>query len=298
MKAYRLLLAGALAATAVLPAVAASSLANLSTRGLVGSASGSLIAGFVVEGPAAKSILIRGVGPGLAAFGVPNPAADVAINLFNSAGQLMTDNHGYLTDPNADIVALTALRTGAFPLSEPGDSATIVTLAPGAYSIEVAPGSATAPDGTALLEVYDADADGNASRIINLSTRGQVGATAGTLITGFVVDGTTAKTLLIRGVGQDLALFGITNPAAPVDINVYDSTGTLVASNSGYLNDPNAATTVQTAALVGAFPLSNAGDSALTVTLAPGAYTVEVSPTAADAPDGIGLVEVYDADNN
>jgi hypothetical protein len=181
-------------------------------------------------------------------------------------------------------------------LSDAGDSATRVTLAPGAYTVEIAPNSTDALDGTALLEVYDADPVGGTGRIANLSARGQVGATAGPLISGFVITGTTSKMLLVRGIGPELAAFGIANAAGPVDINIFDANRNIVATNSGFLNYANAAASVQTAALVGAFPLSDGGESAVVVSLAPGAYTIEVTPTASDANDGVGLVELYDAD--
>jgi hypothetical protein len=287
-----LLLGGAVAASAQPSPV----IANLSTRGFVGSASGSLIAGFVVEGTAAKNVLIRGIGPGLAEFGVTNPAAAVSVNVYDQSGNLVAANHGFQTDPNAALTAETAATVGAFPLTAAGDSAVLASLAPGAYSIEIAPDASDAPDGDALLEVYDADAPGSGSTIANLSSRGQVGASAGTLISGFVIAGDTAKNVIVRGVGPDLAMFGVANPAAAVDITIYDASGNIVATNSGYQNDPNAANVVQDDAALGAFPLNDPGDSELLANLAPGAYTVVVSPTASDAPDGVGLVEVYDAD--
>ena len=286
-----------LAATALASAHAASSLANLSSRGLVGSASGSLVAGFVVEGSEAKSILLRGVGPGLAAFGVVNAASAVTVNIYDAGGHLITTNRGFQTNPNADLVAETASRVGAFPLSAEGDSATCVTLMPGAYSLEIAPGSQDAPDGSALLEVYDADPAGTTGRLANFSTRALVGPTTGTLISGFVITGTASKILLIRSVGPDLAVFGIANAAGPLGIRVFDSNYHLVAKNTGYLTGPDAVTLVRTAAQVGAFPLGDTGDSAVVVLLAPGAYFVEATSSTSDAPGGVGLVEVYDADS-
>ena len=116
------------------------------------------------------------------------------------------------------------------------------------------------------------------------------------MISGFVVSGTASKNLLIRGVGADLAAFGVANAAPAVGIAVYDATGRLVASNQGYLAGANTAGVVQTAAAVGAFPLADPGDSALVASLPPGAYTVELSPASVDAPDAVGLLEVYDAD--
>ena len=58
------------------------------------------------------------------------------------------------------------------------------------------------------------------SSIANLSSLGPVGQNAGNLIAGFVIEGTVPKDVLIRGTGPDLANFGVTNPAGPVDINV------------------------------------------------------------------------------
>lgn len=275
---------------------AGSSIANLSSRGPVGQAAGNLIAGFVVAGTAPKNLLIRGTGPGLATFGVGNPAAAVGINVYDTAGDLVASNSGFQSDPNFMATEQTAAELGAFPLSDPGDSEVLVSLPPGAYSVEIAPNAADAADGDALLEVYDADAPGGDSIIANLSTRGQVGATAGSLTSGFVVSGTAPKNVLIRGVGPELALFGVNNAAAAVDINVYDASGNLVASNSGFQNDPTADADAQIAAAIGAFGMNDPGNSEVLLNLAPGSYTVEMVPTNQDAPDGVALLEVYDAD--
>src|SRR5258708_4845085 len=128
-----LLIASWLATMALASAHAAGSLANFSSRGLVGSASGGIVAGFVVKGPDAKSVLLRGIGPGLAEFGVANAASAVNIYLYDAAGNLITANRGFQNNPNADLVAETAAQVGAFPLSAEGDSATRITLLPGAY---------------------------------------------------------------------------------------------------------------------------------------------------------------------
>ena len=289
------LLAGAAATALAQPA--ASAIANVSSRGLVGAGAGSLIVSFVVEGSTPKQLLVRGVGPGLADFGVDAPASAVAINVYDSSGAIVAGGAGLPGDPTSDAVAQEAAQLGAFPLHNSGDSEILATLPPGAYSVEIAPNAADAPDGDALLEIYDADAPGSGSTIVNLSTRGEVGASAGTVTAGFVVDGNSPKNLLIRGVGADLNSFGVGNAAPAVGLAVYDAAGNLVAANNGYQNDPGAAATMQTAAAVGAFPLGDAGDSALLVNLAPGAYTVEIAPGAADADDAIGLLEVYDVDS-
>ncbi len=272
-------------------------LANLSSRGQVGPNAGSLVAGFVVQGTAPKAILIRGVGPGLGLFGVGNPSAAVAINLYDSTGNLIATKNGFQDDPDSETITQTAASVGAFPLTAgPGDTAMLATLAPGGYTIEIVPNESNPTDGDALLEIYDADAPGATSKIANLSSRGHVGASAGSLIAGFVITGDAPKSMLIRGIGPDLAQFGISDAAGDVRLNVYNSNGELIASNTGFQTDPAADKTVQTSAGVGAFPLTNPGNSAMLVTLPPGGYTVEVAAADPDAADGVALVEVYDAD--
>ena len=291
------LVAGSAVATfAQTPVVPTTAIANLSSRGMVGAGAGTLIAGFVIEGSAPKQVLVRGVGPGLQEFGVTNPAAVVAINVYDAAGNIVTSNSGFQNDPNADATAQVAARVGAFPLSNAGDSEVLATLTPGAYSVEIAPDAADAPDGDALLELYDADAPDSGSTIVNLSTRGEVGASAGTMISGFTVTGDASKNILIRGVGPELAEFGVPNPANGVRISVYDAQENLVASNDG--GDPSATPAMDgVAAAVGAFPIGNDGSAALLVNLSAGSYTVQATATADDAADADAMIEVYDADD-
>ena len=59
---------------------------NLSGRGIASSGSGALTAGTVVPGPAAKSMLIRGVGPTLAEFGVAGVLSDPALTVYDRFG--------------------------------------------------------------------------------------------------------------------------------------------------------------------------------------------------------------------
>ena len=151
MKKSLFLLALSLATAASLSA--AGTLANLSSRGLVGQSSGSLIAGFVVEGTGPKAVLIRGVGPGLAQFGVGNPAADIAINVYDGGGNLVAANDGFLTDPNAATVGTVSAAVGAFALTSASrDAAVLTSLEAGSYTAVVSGvGGAT---GTALVEIY------------------------------------------------------------------------------------------------------------------------------------------------
>ena len=68
-----------------------------------------------------------------------------------------------------------------------------------------------------LLKISNADT----SRVIQVSTRGQVGVGNDILISGFVIDGTSPKTVLVRAVGPTLGAFGVTNALADPQVAIY-----------------------------------------------------------------------------
>lgn len=129
-------------------------LINLSIRGLVNSASDPLIAGFVVSGTQPKRVLVRGVGPTLANFGVENALSDPILNI-ESAGQTVASNDNWQDDDQSLIEAANQL-VGAFALdAESLDAAILITLPPGIYTAVVT-GADDTP-GPALVEVYEVE---------------------------------------------------------------------------------------------------------------------------------------------
>jgi hypothetical protein len=162
--------------------------------------------------------------------------------------------------------------------------------------------TAGAETGAGLAEIYDASPSANtdAQRLVNLSTRGTVEPGAdGLLIGGFVVTGNAPKRVLLRGIGPTLGAFGVTGTLVDPRLAIYAGT-TLVAQNDDW-SVPAPLTAQQTAATaaelttaaqsVGAFALgAGAKDAAILVTLAPGAYTAQVSATTT----GVALVEIYE----
>jgi beta-glucanase (GH16 family) len=130
------------------------------------------------------------------------------------------------------------------------------------------------------------------SKLSNISTRGFVGTGSSGLIAGFVVDGSSPKMVLVRASGPAIAAAPFNVPGTLPDplLQVYSGSA-VIASNRGWGgNAPVAAA----AAEVGAFAWSDpaSGDSALLMTLSPGAYTAIVSGASGDT--GVSLVEVYD----
>jgi Immunoglobulin domain len=273
-------------------------LVDLSARGPVGAGPDQLIIGCAVGGAGtagAIPILVRASGPALAPFGVAAVLPDPQVTLFGSGGPLAA-NAGWGGDAQ---IAAAAAQVGAFAWGSPGshDAALLETLPGGDYTVEVS--GVSGDSGVALAELYDASAPGTyqfaSPRLVNVSARAQVGTGTDVLIAGFVIGGSTSKTVLIRASGPALATFGLTGILADPALDLYqanpDGTSTLLQSNTGW---GGTAPLSAAAAAVGAFSWGNSAtaDSALLVTLPPGAYSAVVSGATGDS--GISLVEVYD----
>jgi hypothetical protein len=122
---------------------------NVSTRGYV-SPTETFIGGFVIEGTAPRTVLIRGDGPVLSTFSVPSPLPDPVVTVYNSSGAVVSTNTGWSTATNATAVSTAALEVGAFALPQSSaDSALLLTLAPGSYTVEIT--SAKGNSGFALF---------------------------------------------------------------------------------------------------------------------------------------------------
>ncbi len=127
-------------------------LVNASTRAFVGTGDQVLIPGFVVSGTGTVKLLLRAVGPTLAAFDVPTPLSDPQVSLFQGATAIATnDNWG--SAANAGDIAAAATQTGAFVLPNGSrDAALLRSLPAGNYTLVVSGVGATT--GTALVEIY------------------------------------------------------------------------------------------------------------------------------------------------
>jgi hypothetical protein len=139
-----------------------------------------------------------------------------------------------------------------------------------------------------------AGGDGGAvTGLVNLSVRANAGQGSDGLIVGFVIDGSSMKDVLIRGVGPSLRDFGVAGAIADPQLALY-SGSVVTASNDNWSANDNAVQIAGTSVRVGAFRLADqAADAALMATLGTGAYTVQVS--GKESSTGVALVEVYDA---
>jgi hypothetical protein len=152
--AYTAILSGKNQATGIglvevydLSLAARATLANISTRGFVNTADNAMIGGFIVIPPERgnTTLVIRAIGPSLAAFGVNSALADPVLELHDSNGGSFT-NDNWQDDPNA------ALIPASLQPKDPRESATYQTLPPGAYTVIVRGVNNTT--GVGLVEVY------------------------------------------------------------------------------------------------------------------------------------------------
>ncbi len=124
-------------------------LVNLSCRIQV-PAGGGLTNGFYIGGSTSKTVLVRAVGPGLAAYGVTGPMPDPVLTL-NNGSTAIASNAGWGADPQ---IAAAMAAVGALPNPlQAGDSALLITLTPGSYTAVAA--SAGGAAGGVLLDIYE-----------------------------------------------------------------------------------------------------------------------------------------------
>jgi hypothetical protein len=132
------------------PGSVAPKLANISTRGRVGTGDEILIAGIIVGGNTPKRLLIRAIGPTLESFGVAGVLADPMLTLLKGSTPIgSNDDWG----GDADLAEVFH-SVGAFELpSGSKDAALVVTLAPGVYTAQVR--GKLDSTGVAIVEVYE-----------------------------------------------------------------------------------------------------------------------------------------------
>jgi hypothetical protein len=249
-------------------------LANISTRGFVGSGEGLLIGGFIVRGDQPKKVGIRALGP---SSNVPAPLADPYLELYDSNGKLLAKNDDWRSGQQQEVT-----DAGLAPASDV-ESALIATLPPGNYTAQVR--GADSGSGNGIVEVYDLDPfPAAAGRLANISTRGFVGTNDNVLIGGTIMRGDAADNIVIRAIGPDLAEAGVASPLQDPTLELRDASGNLVAENDDWRQG--------SAPIPPALDPGDDRDAAINTILAPGAYTAIVR--GKNDGTGLALVEFYD----
>ena len=125
---------------------ASSRVSNISTRGDVGTGDDAMIGGFIIGGSEPTKVLIRAIGPSLAALDIADALQNPVLELRNSDGSVLFANDNWRTDQEQQIVS------SGIPPSDDRESAIVATLSPGNYTAVVHDGGNST--GVGLVEVY------------------------------------------------------------------------------------------------------------------------------------------------
>ena len=241
------------------------------------------IGGFIVTGLSPKKVIVRGIGPSLAAFGVAGALADPTLELHAADGSVINSNDNWKDSQQAEIEA-----TGLMPTSDL-ESAIVQSLDPGAYTA-VVHGEMTDTTGIGLVEAYDLDQSVD-SQLANISTRGFVDTGDNVMIGGFIVgpkqlgDGLQASVVVVRAIGPSLGDFGVANPLQDPTLELHDENGTMIAFNDDWKDSQQAE--IEAAH----FAPSDDRESAILISVPSDPYTLIVRGKGDTI--GVALVEVY-----
>jgi hypothetical protein len=272
-------------------------LVNLSVLAPLTAAGDTFSLGYVVSGATAsnpKPLVVRAAGPSLGALGYPGVLDDPKLELF--AGSTKTQENDDWGGLATTTSAMAGVGAFAYSSATSLDAAIAMNTTSRDNSVKISAGAHTANGtGAVIAEVYDATPGSSYNsattpRLINFSIIKNVGAS---VTLGFVIGGATSETVLIRAVGPALGIapFNIGGVMADPQVELFDAAGKSLATSDNWGG---------TAALIAAFDGTGAfrlpvtsKDAALVITLAPGNYTIAVTPVTGTS-GGIALLEVYD----
>lgn len=260
------------------PGASTNNLLNISTRAFVGTGTGVLIGGFILQGANPATLVLRAIGPSLTAAGINGALENPSIELRDATGALLASNDDWQNGADA-----AAIQRVGLPPTDNRESAIRATVPVAAYTVIVSGVGQTS--GVGVVEVYDLQQ--TSSRAGNIATRGTVLSGENVMIAGCIIGGSASKTLVVRAIGPSLRDFGVNDALGNPHLGFFDGNGTSLSTNEDWQEGPDAAT-IQSLGLAPASPL----EAAVLVTLPPGAYTGIESPAPQDS--GVGLIEIYD----
>lgn len=256
---------------------------NISARSLVGTEDSALIGGFIVQGSStsSKKVLIRGIGPSLAPYGIQGALQDPVLELHTGSAVVSNDNW-------RDTQGAAQIPAGLMPKDD-RESAILRTLPVGSATAILRGKDGTT--GVGLVEVYELDGLSEPS-LRNISARGPVGVGDNVMIGGFVIGGglgtggSGSASVVLRGRGPSLSQYGVPGALQDPTIELHNGNGALLAFNDNWKEAQ------QASVLATGLAPPDDRESAIVSVLASGAYSVVLR--GRDTTTGIGLVEVFE----
>jgi hypothetical protein len=272
-------------------------LTNISTRAFVQTGDNVMIGGFIVQGPQAKTVIIRALGPALIPFGIPDPLMNPTLELHDGSGALIASNDDWVSTIIGGIITtnqVAAIRASGYAPANSLESAMIVNLPPGNYTAIVRGVNLTT--GVGLVDVYDLTGT-TGSFLSNISTRASVQTEDHVMIGGFIVQGSQSKRVIVRAIGPELTQHRVPDALADPTLELHDGTGALIASNDDWLRTIIGGIITENQVrdiLNSGLAPTDRSESAIIGQLPPGNYTAIVR--GANNTTGVALIEVYDID--
>jgi hypothetical protein len=290
-----------------------SRLVSVNVRGQIGAGGDKRIMGFILS--ASGDVLMRGIGPTLAEYGLPlnTLLPDPKISLFKyndttniSLGSTVVsegDNDNYST--NSNLTAIESARTSLTPVVSLNavQAVSLPTLPTGFYTCQVEDVNGGTGIGVAAVDLVNSPS----AAFTHLSSRGPV-STGEFMFGSFQITGSGTRKVFIRGRGPSLTQYGVPGVMADTKIVLYK-----------YVNDPNDDQSIDPAVLVGenedfgtnanaseisslstslyGWPVIEAKESALLIDLEPGYYSAQLQSTSA-TNDGNGWIGIDDVTSN
>jgi uncharacterized repeat protein (TIGR01451 family) len=265
---------------------------NISSRAEVGTGDNVTIAGFIIRSEASggsstsgtptttKKVLLRGLGPSLAAYGIAGTLQDPVLDLYDGNGALIESNDDWATSPAAaEIITL-----GVAP-SDPHESAILRRLDADANYTAILSGKDNTT-GVGLVEAYDMEATSN-THLVNISARAFVDTGDHVLIGGMIVrGGDTMADIIVRALGPSLTPHGIANALADPVLELHDGNGELLETNDNWMDSPRKDDLIAAGLAPG-----DEHESAMYITPVPGSYTGIVRGVSNGT--GVALIEMY-----
>lgn len=238
-----------------------------------------MIAGYIITGNNSKPVVMRGMGPVLASFGITDFLPDPVLELHGSNGSLIVKNDNWKDDQRSQIEGT------IFQPNDDRESVILATLAPDAYTaILTGKNNVT---GVGVVEVFDNGAALD-SQLANISTRGFVQGGNSVMIGGFILgNGAGNSRIALRGVGPSLAQSGLSNVLPDPTLEIRDANGAVLVANDNWLDDPVSAAQLTANGLA----LQDQKESGIFTSLPSGSFTAILA--GKNGAIGIGVVQIY-----
>ncbi len=179
--------------------------------------------------------------------------------------------------------------TGTYTLKVSANDGVSVGMDILAVTVNPTPGAGTTSTRTATTESATTSTSVG-PQIVEFSTQSSTAASHDAIINGFVLGGSGQKTVIFRALGPSLTALDVPDAMTDPELELYDSDGTLIASNDNWRDAQEAL--FADAGPYESFRPESDREAAIVITLPPGTYWTMVK--SKDNSAGVAVAELSD----